>query len=36
MKYTFIDTCFQTHHLQFGFDDHDTLWSLTRQRGSRG
>jgi hypothetical protein len=27
MKYTFIDTCFGTHHLQFGFDDHDTLWT---------
>ena len=20
MKYTFVDTCFQTHHLQFGYD----------------
>jgi hypothetical protein len=27
MKYTFIDTCFQTHHLQFGFDDNSTLWT---------
>jgi hypothetical protein len=27
MKYTFVDTCFQTHHLQFGFDDNDTLWA---------
>src|SRR5271166_4098276 len=27
MKYTFVDTCFGTHHLQFGFDDHDTLWT---------
>src|SRR4029077_12032001 len=27
MKYTFIDTCLQTHHLQFGFDDNDTLWT---------
>jgi hypothetical protein len=27
MKYTFIDTCFQTHHLQFGFDANDTLWT---------
>ena len=25
MKYTFIDTCFGTHHLQFGFDANDTL-----------
>ena len=27
MKYTFIDTCFQTHHLQFGFDKDETLWT---------
>jgi hypothetical protein len=27
MKYTFVDTCFGTHHLQFGFDDNDTLWT---------
>jgi hypothetical protein len=26
MKYTFIDTCFTTHHLQFGYDANDTLW----------
>jgi hypothetical protein len=26
MKYTFIDTCFGTHHLQFGYDAEDTLW----------
>ena len=26
-KFTFIDTCYGTHHLQFGFDDHDTLWT---------
>jgi hypothetical protein len=26
MKYTFIDTCFGTHHLQFGHDKNDTLW----------
>jgi hypothetical protein len=25
-KYTFIDTCFSSHHLQFGFDKNDTLW----------
>jgi hypothetical protein len=25
-KYTFIDTCFGTHHLEFGFDKNDTLW----------
>jgi hypothetical protein len=27
MKYTFVDTCFQTHHLQFGYDKNDTLWT---------
>src|SRR2546426_3102377 len=27
MKYTFVDTCFQTHHLQFGYDANDTLWT---------
>src|SRR5208282_1592001 len=27
MKYTFIDTCFDTHHLEFGFDANDTLWT---------
>jgi streptogramin lyase len=26
MKYTFVDTCFGTHHLQFGYDPDDTLW----------
>ena len=26
MKYTFVDTCFATHHLQFGYDENDTLW----------
>jgi len=26
MKYTPVDTCFQDHHLQFGFDANDTLW----------
>jgi len=27
MKYTFVDTCFDTHHMQFGFDKDDTLWT---------
>ncbi len=27
MKYTFVDTCFTTHHLQFGFDADNTLWT---------
>ena len=26
-KFNFIDTCFNTHHLQFGFDKDDTLWT---------
>ena len=26
-KYTFVDTCFGTHHLQFGYDANDTLWT---------
>ena len=26
-KYTFVDTCFTTHHLQFGFDKDNTLWT---------
>ncbi len=25
-KYNFIDTCFSTHHPQFGYDADDTLW----------
>jgi hypothetical protein len=27
MKYTFVDTCFGTHHLQFGYDQNNTLWT---------
>jgi hypothetical protein len=26
-KYTFVDTCFSTHHLQFGYDASDTIWT---------
>jgi hypothetical protein len=26
-EYTFVDTCFSTHHLQFGYDANDTLWT---------
>jgi hypothetical protein len=26
-KYTFIDTCFGTHHLQFAEDENHTLWT---------
>ena len=25
-QYTFVDTCFGSHHLQFGYDANDTLW----------
>lgn len=25
--YTFIDTCFSTHHLQFAYDERNTLWT---------
>jgi len=25
-EFTLIDTCFATHHLQFGYDDDDTVW----------
>src|SRR3989338_4473543 len=25
--YTFVDTCFTTHHLQFAYDANDTLWT---------
>jgi hypothetical protein len=26
-KYTFVDTCFGTHHLQFGYDANETIWT---------
>ena len=26
-KFTLINTCFPTHHLQFGFDKNNTLWT---------
>jgi hypothetical protein len=26
-KYTFVDTCFSTHHLQFGYDPNETIWT---------
>jgi hypothetical protein len=26
-EYTFVDTCFATHHLQFGYDPDHTLWT---------
>ena len=26
-KYSFIETCFSTHHLQFGYDANETLWT---------
>ena len=36
MKYTFVDTCYQTHHLQFGFDNSDTLWTSSGGGGGEG
>ena len=27
LKYTFVDTCFGSHHLQFGYDANDTVWT---------
>ncbi len=27
LKYTFVDTCYGTHHPQFGYDANDTLWT---------
>ena len=35
MKYTFVDTCFGTHHLQFGYDANDTLWFSGTRPGRR-
>ena len=26
-QYTFVDTCFGTHHLQFGYDANEMLWT---------
>ena len=26
-KYTFVDTCYDTHHPQFGYDANETLWT---------
>jgi len=26
-EYSFVDTCFSTHHLQFAYDDSNTLWT---------
>jgi hypothetical protein len=26
-KYTFVETCYSTHHPQFGYDGNDTLWT---------
>jgi len=27
MAYKFVDTCFGSHHLQFGYDANDTIWT---------
>lgn len=26
-EYTFVETCFSTHHLQFGYDANETIWT---------
>ena len=26
-EYSFVDTCFSTHHLQFAYDERNTLWT---------
>jgi hypothetical protein len=26
-QYTYVNTCFQTHHLQFGYDANETSWT---------
>jgi hypothetical protein len=33
MKYTFVDTCFQTHHLNFAYDANNTLWTSSGAGG---
>ncbi|HUA51725.1 MAG TPA: carboxypeptidase-like regulatory domain-containing protein [Candidatus Sulfotelmatobacter sp.] len=33
-RVTLIDTCFTTHHLQFGYDANDTLWTSAGGPGS--
>jgi hypothetical protein len=33
-QYTYVDTCFQTHHLQFGYDANDTLWTSAGGAGA--
>ena len=35
MKHAFVDTCFQTHHPQFGYDANDTLWTSGGGGGGR-
>ena len=36
MKYSFIDTCFGTHHPQFGYDADNTLWLSGTGRSPAG
>ncbi|HVO33352.1 MAG TPA: carboxypeptidase regulatory-like domain-containing protein, partial [Elusimicrobiota bacterium] len=31
MKYTFVETCFSSHHLQFGYDADNTIWTSQNQ-----
>ena len=33
-KFTMVDTCFPTHHVQFGFDANRTLWASSGGAGS--
>ena len=33
-KFTLINTCFPTHHVQFGFDPHNTAWASAGGPGS--
>ena len=36
MQYTFVDTCFGTHHLQFGYDANETCGPAAAGRWSAG
>src|SRR5215204_7328924 len=35
-KYTALQTCFGSHHLQFGYDENETLWMSTGGGGNVG
>ena len=34
-EYKYVDTCFSNHHLQFGFDANETLWTSGGGTGGR-